>query len=345
MKKIGILTFSQANNFGAVLQAYALAQTLRSLGHQANVLNYRHNDLEALKRRLSYIKHLLLTPRRFYVEQKFKSFRKKYLKLETKIYKDAIAALEKNYDLFITGSDQVWNTDITTYDQTYLLDFVKDKNKKFSYAASFGKECLTQKEAELYKPLLSDFKALSVRERQGADIIKKLTGRDAAINLDPTFLLNKKQWEEIAILPKEDNYVLMYLFYQPAETISFAQKLSAKKGLKLIGIRKGIKEHYALPTPREFIGYFLKAKYVITNSFHGTAFSINFNKEFFIDLLPPPSKVNSRLEHILKLTGLESRLISNIQANGETITDWTNVNKILDCEREKSLNYLKEITK
>ncbi len=169
-------------------------------------------------------------------------------------------------------------------------------------------------------------------------------------------LLSKEKWNEFAgnVGIKED-YVLLYMIMDNDKLFSFARKLARDKNLKLINIspnfinRTGIKTicsktgKIIYPKPKEWISYFMKAKYVVTNSFHGLTFSINLNKQFFIDLLSSNWDVNSRVKNLLDLTNLEDRLIDNIGTNYDKPIDWNSVNKIIEKERENSLNYLKSI--
>lgn len=348
MKKAAILTFSRAHNYGALLQTYALLTAINTAGTKAEVLNYLCPAIETQYAAFSLgaksspadiLWRLLLTPRRLAKHIIFYPFQTNYLKLGHRISKKNLTSLNRKYDVFVTGSDQVWNTEITASDTAFFLDFVEDSSKKNSYAASFGREELDSKEKAFIAPLLCSFNKLYVRETQAEKIVKELTGRDAPVVLDPTLLLDKKQWESVAIRPTSTKYVFMYLLERDPKIIAFAKNLAAEKGLKLIDSRKIL---IAL-SPRRFLGHILNAQYIVTNSFHGTILSINFNKEFFTDLLPPPAKVNSRIENIMSLAGLEHRFIQNIKKNGIKNINWNKVNDIINKQRQKSLNYLNQI--
>lgn len=363
MKKIGILTFHKADNYGALLQAYALKTVLNNMGNNVHIINYfcpklqkdykiinfgDHSCISVLKQMIK----LAFFPFSIYIRSRFSSFRKQYLTNGKPFYPDTIASLSNYYDIFIAGSDQVFNPHITGFDPNYFLAFNKCKNKNFSYSASFGieQENLSNKEKNFLKTNLLNFKRLSVRERQGQKIINALINNcDCEVSLDPTLLLTKKEWEKIATSPKQKKYILLYLMYKDHNIISFAKHLAKKTKCKLIfispalDIKNRVPACHVYPTPQEWLGYFLNAKYVVTNSFHGLAFSINFNKDFFVDLLPPPSKVNSRLENLLDLTGLRGRLISAGADLNTPAPDWAEVNAKLAAEKEKSLSYLRSI--
>ena len=345
MKKIAILTYVQADNYGALLQAYALKKVVFIWGGEAVVLNFKglpgRTDMKGI------IKKVCFPVWNFRIKKNFKSFRDIILKNSLPLKRDNLPALNDKFDIFITGSDQVWNFFGNGFDSSYLLDFVRDNNKKYSYAASFGRPEITPEEEALCAPLLKLFAGISVREDCGVPLAERLSSKSVRRDIDPTLLLTKNEWLEVAQMPDRENYVLLYLMSHNAKIIDYAKKLGQKKGLKVVMIttspipRKGIE--VLTVTPQQWLGYFLKAKYVVTNSFHGLAFSINFNKDFFVDLLPPPSKVNARLENLLELTGLKGRLIDNICDNYEEEISWGEVNSIMEKEREKSNNYLKEI--
>ena len=357
MKKVGILTFSRANNYGALLQAYALKMALKNLGADAEMINYKapsmevwHNPNPFVNRGFkNFLKKILFFPAKLYVRRLFSPFMDKYLDGKSTYSRAELPNLEKNYDCFITGSDQVFNKNLTAGDDTYFLDFVKDGVKKYSYAASFGSSDFSKADRLRFKELLKNFEKISLREESGADFVKNLLpGKETALNLDPTLLLSKSEWSQIAKEPDNGDYILFYSASNNEKIIKFLSKMSENTKLPIYYcdgsfLRKPLKSKHLLCTPQEWLGYFLKAKYVVTNSFHGLAFSINFNKDFFVDLLPPPSKVNARLENLLKLTGLKGRLIDNIGDNYEEEISWGEVNSVMEKEREKSNNYLKEI--
>jgi len=353
MKRTGILTFNRAINYGAALQVFALQETLESFGCDVKIINYISPELEedhrifSLKRCKSLralAANLINIPFAFLRSKYFASFRKKYLK-ETAPSRSP-AEFNGSFDLFIAGSDQVFNPQITRADKNYFLDFVEDKNKKFSYAASFGLDKISQEEAAFMTPLLNDFKKVSVRENQGAEIYKNLCGKDAEVDLDPVLLQTADFWQKTASNKLNgEKFILVYLIFNDQKLFAFAQELARKTGLKIkvisYSLRRPIKADYIMPSVNEWVEYFLKAEYIITNSFHGIAFSINFKKDFFADFLPS-GYVNSRLEDILKMTGLTGRLIGNNPPL--KISDWAYSYSVIAAEREKSLNYLKSIT-
>jgi len=258
--------------------------------------------------------------------------------------------ISSEYDRFICGSDQVWNHNITDFDRNYFLDFTEDTLKKNSYAASFGISSIPLEHAKEYKTLLKGFNHISVRENQGKKIIKDLINREAELVLDPTLLLNKQDWERIAIdYKKEKEYILLYTFGNSPTIKTFVEELSEQTGYAIVYISySAIKRVNAIYEkcvgPAEFLGLFKNARYVVTNSFHGTCFSLNFNKEFFLEMLPESQGVNSRLENILDLFDLRSRqIINSANANIFKAIDYDEVNKKMLVERQRSLDFLNKI--
>ena len=361
MKRVGILTFHRANNYGALLQAYALKFFLLKMKYNAKIINYLSYSIENEYKFFSHFENfgmkwiinkcikLLLLPFICYCNFKFKNFRKQFLTDTIEFFDKDLEKQKNEFDLVITGSDQVFNIRKTNFDKSYFLDFVKVKDKCFSYAASFGLEyeSLTEEEKIFIKQNLQNFNCLSLREQEGLNIVKKLSNIKAEIHIDPTLLLNREDWIKISKIPKEKNFVLIYLINSNNKIIEYANKLAKSKNLKIKIITSKIKElilnrNTFVSSPQEWLGYFLNAKYIVTNSFHGLAFSINFNKQFFVDFIPN-NKLNSRIENLLSLTNLKDRLIDNIGTEYDKPINWDCVNSIVEKEREKSNIYLSKI--
>lgn len=332
-----------------MLQAYALKTAIQTLGFQVACVDYRSPFYPDTKwwSKVSFLTKLLkkrLRGHPFYPKF-FDKFMEKYLQDTPPIMNEQLSQLNNQFDLFITGSDQVWNFAITHGDTAFLLDFVTDSKKKSSYAASFGFDYIDEAAKPVFARLLPQFTHLSVREQSGAALVKQITGKDVPVVLDPTLLLSQAHWASFAAPIQQKGYVLLYLMNENDKIISFAKNLAQKKGLSLRCISfekiKGISCFGG--TPEEFVGYFQNAAYVVTNSFHGLAFSINLNKNFFVDWLPPSWPANPRLENLLHVTQLQDRLIDQIKTNYDQPIEGTKVNALLEAEREKSLHYLRGI--
>jgi len=257
------------------------------------------------------------------------------------------------YNCFLTGSDQVFNLECSNYDENYFLDFVKENKKKNSYAASFGFDNAPENDVEKYKKLLNGFKNISVREKQGVKIAKEIADKDAVEVLDPTLLISGDEWCEIVKhTPKYSNkYILIYALKPSKMLMEFANELKRLTGYDMVFIKDSLTKEgqnvlskdvkYVKDVdPFEFVNYFANAEYIITNSFHGTAFSINFNKKFFTELLAPETKVNSRLENILDMLDLRDRQILSLDDVKLDEIDYERVNKVLEERKNLSIDYL-----
>lgn len=344
--QIKTLTFHNAINYGAVLQAYALPAKIKELGYEDVYLyDYRNtkidNSYKIFKKGVGLkgmIMQVAVMPLKIIKYRKFKRFIKKYIPTSNKVNDD---------DLFIVGSDQVWNYRASDFDKTFFLDFVRNKENKNSYASSFGFSKIPDEYRLEYKELLSEFKNISVREKTGNKIINGLLGHDVTEVVDPVLLIDKEKWGKIAGTRK-DKYILMYLMAKTDSIMEFAKKLSEQTGLKVYYIND-----YAFSNnknivvkrcvgPIEWLNLFYNAEYVVTNSFHGTAFSICFNKNFFVELLPDGFDVNSRLTDVLDTYGLSDRIINNSECSTKNI-DYNKVNSLVKREKQRSIDYLSDI--
>ena len=249
--------------------------------------------------------------------------------------------------MFVAGSDQIWNYNLTDSDFYYFLDFPKKHLKKVSYAGSFGLSAIDEKHKEKIDTLLNDFDYLSVRENQASKIIKELSGKDVPVVCDPTLLLTKEDWENIATKKeKKSGYIFVYTVFNSDRIWEYAEELSKKTGLpvKTISYSKLHKRNACYDYtagPDDWVSYMLNADYVITNSFHGVAFSVNFNKNFFFDMPPEKAGVGSRISDITARYALSDR---NISAPGFSYTDaapdFTTANEKLCEDRDFSFRFI-----
>ena len=258
-------------------------------------------------------------------------------------------ALPNSFDAVVAGSDQIWNYNLTNDDWFYFLNFQKQNTKKIAYAGSFGLSILDDSKKEIIKKHLSDFDYLSVREKTAQSILHNDFDIEAELVLDPTLLLNEKDWQ--SFYKKElysSGYIYVYTVFNSPTLWDFAYKLSQKTGKKIRTIRysklhKPEAECCFTAGPSEWLSHLSDADYVVTNSFHGVAFSINFNKQFFFELPPEKSGVGSRLSDITARYGLENREISVADIN--TIIDYTYTNQKLAEDRKNSEKFIKQFLK
>ena len=347
MKKVGILTLNDAINYGALFQMYSLYVTLFNENFEVQIINYEDNVINNryrlfLKRKSikSNIKELLFMPSRILEQNSFSSFKKK-MNFSRRVNNDTIKELE--FDAVIAGSDQIWNLTLTNNNYTYFLDWFQ--GDKYSYAASFG---INQFDWQFESAIshLIDYKAISVRENNALSFLQRHS-IDAIQNIDPIFLLDSKYWRDIAIRPNECNdYILIYTIGYSNEIIDFARELAEKNNLRVLLLsddilyKRGIKIIRG-SSPEKWLGYFYYARYIITNSFHGTAFSIAFNKEFYCDNVKTTLKdTNTRIESLLQVMGIGNRNINNGRIDD---IDWSEVNMAIKRERERSFHYLSKI--
>ena len=356
MNKIGILTVHSNANPGSMLQAYALQTSIIKVKDEQSdceIINYMIPDLFWNRSKGS------LLPIRIYIWLHFHLANKKYLKFGDNYLKlipvkrikpNELSTYANKYDTIVVGSDQIWNTRAGAYwDPNYLLDWVGDKTRKIAYAASFGTDDLEIVWQERFKKSLQSYHALSVREYNGVDIINGFIDKPVEWVLDPTLLLNKEEWSKIAVKPKETNYIFVYCINRSAKTEQLIREMSAKTGMEVIQCSVGLKslmrgvKTIRFTSPEEWMGYMLYSNYAVVSSFHGTAFAINFNKQFIVDT---GDYRGSRMKSILKLFSLEDRMITNDMQLGKIKDiDFNPVNDKLQLERSKSMNYLSEALK
>ena len=356
--KIATLTFHRTTNYGALFQTFALQKVLESIGYETEVLDYRSNIIEARYKKPSIA--YFISPKNIakilfknsFIRNNSKTFANfsKKIKLSPIVYDASnIQSANALYDRFIVGSDQVWNWECMGVDSNYLLGFA-DSNKKISYAASFGITKIPQKLEEWYKHFLVNFKSVSVRECSGKKIYNQLTNKECTVVLDPTLLLNE-DWVKIAHSIERvisEKYVLVYLMKETPSIFKSAKLYACTHGYRVIYINDrlfghlGVKSLY-YTSPEQWLNLFYYAECIFTNSFHGTVFSINLHKNFWIETLPPPSKVNSRILDILDMFGLKDRIIDKRSVLEDTPIDYRKADEILDKQRHISIEFLKNV--
>lgn len=358
--KIGILTFHCAHNYGAVLQCYALQETLKQIGHDVEVIDYRpqylltsysiFNKYRILSKNpilmiRFFIREMLLLPVRIKRYHAFNEFIETKLNLSHRIMKRDIPS---SYDIYIMGSDQIWNPKITQgFDSVYFgyFDFHKGEKKYISYAASMEANLFDTKSTQFYVKALNNFDALSVRETRLAELLQPLTTKKIEIVLDPTLLANRNIWNRIALEPSiKRKYVLMYQVRCNENTLRIANNIANQIGAVVIEIMSYPTRHFSkkqLPwsSPEEFLGLIKNAACVVTTSFHGTAFSIIFNRPFYCIQLD--DGWDTRSLSLLKTIGLCDRMIKKSETPKFTEIDYNGeINKCLFQLRENSLHYL-----
>ena len=356
--KIGILTFHSAHNYGAMLQCYALQEVLKRMGHDVEVIDYRleyrfrsdnrkctFRQLNPLATIKSIVIKIITLRIALLRRRNFENFKRTYMALSEIVDKDHIP---NDYDVYVMGSDQIWNPTITKgFDPVYFGSFwfPKGNRKYVSYAASMERSELTDEEKAFCRKSLKNFDAISVREKVLAHLLQPLTSQKVEVVLDPTLLLEKQAWERIAKLPKiKEKYVLVYqVRVQGNEnTIQIAKKVAAQ--IKAIVIQVAVSPYLNRrklqhESPTQFLGLMQHAACVVTTSFHGTAFSVIFNRPFYYVELGDGN--DSRAKSLLYDIGLADRIIPMDSFPTFTEIDYDRVNDKVTDLRLKSAEFLK----
>lgn len=285
--KYGIITFQNTLNCGACLQAYALCKFLRNNGIECDILDYQCESIVDRELRFHKSSNVIKTIANYFLTwQKQKKMNYHFLDIMRQenmlshVYNpETICSANDEYDGFITGSDQVWNTKITNRDYNFFLDFADAKKTKIAFSTSIG-EMWKEEEKQKIISLLRKYNSISVREDIDVNVIEKLTGISTRHVCDPTMLLQDNEWRKIAIKPRETGYILLYNPESGVEKI--AKEYSKKTGKKLIWIGTGkVKlgnKRGKTVIPAEWIGYIANADAVFTDSYHGLLFSLYFEK-------------------------------------------------------------------
>lgn len=348
MKKIGIITIHSDLNYGAFLQAFALATYLNNKGYYARIIDYRKipNSPRIYKFPINLVYKLYNLPRLF-------RYRRFISPLLSNIRYNTLKELDsfnEDFDVLISGSDQIWNPTcggLHKLNPAYFLAFApNDKYKKISYGSSIGSYIYNEKERLQIKKWLDGYAHLSTRETSGALQLTSFLNRPVEVVLDPSLLLTKNEWYQYSSNVKINvNYVLVYYIDELEEVVNYARVIADKYGLKVALITNMAKKYPGVDIniphcgPSQFLWLFANATYIVTNSFHGTAFAVNFNKDFVSVI-----KRNSpqRAQTLLKNVGLYERLLTSVDELDKITlkVDFEEANKKLDILRNDSISYL-----
>ena len=307
--KVGILTFHDTDSYGAVLQAYALQTILKNLGVESSFVSFEKST-SAAERAVPGNPAI----RRLIEEGEkrrglFASFREKHLHVGHPFPREACANIDALFDCFIAGSDQIWNLSVPESDRQFFLPFASPE-KRYSYAASFGSGEMPMKVREWCAGQLAGFAALSVREESGRRLIKELTGRDAIVCLDPTMLLEGKDWEAIASQSPDGHYAMLFMLQYNKGLADTAERWAEQHGLPLKIVTASFMPHFGYEAwsstgPEEWIGLISGADAVFTNSFHGAVFSLIYRRPLRVALLEGAlQNRNGRIVELLESLGM-----------------------------------------
>lgn len=370
--KICFLTFSRARNYGAVLQTYATYRYLKSLGNEVTLVDYLTERYDIYKP--DYPKTFLSRSHKWgkniftrfiwknviyknvlKSHKLFWDFIEKNIPISPTFYNETeLKDFCKDFDCAISGSDQIWNTDFTKDnkpDRPYFLSFADKGMKKLAYSSSFGKATLEDTEKGEIEELLSEYDRIFVREKSGKEIVEDL-GLKAEVILDPTLICDKKIWEELAgdrIYAKP--YLLLFQIFPNGRRLKLAEKVAKQKGLKLIVVAPYSMDKYkikhkvvCLPEISEWLSYFKYADFIMTDSFHATAFSVIFERDFAVDA---NVSYNGRMKTLLDSLDLSERMYENTLSADilDKGIDYSEVSGKLAVIQERSRTYINDALK
>lgn len=377
--RVGIITTFRQPNWGSVLQAYALEKVIEQMNYDVEVIDYKYpnefhwkrgikwgknpNTLKAKLHKIKVYFLCMLKLRSKPMMELLNSFIKKNMKLSRQI--DSYESLHENppiYDIYVSGSDQIWNPNTMFGDMSYMFDFVPNGNKKISYASSFSCLSIPNSLKDIYKINLSTYSALSVRENNGRNIIRQLIGRDAKVVLDPTLLLSKEHWEKLAEKAKKTDlpksyilcYMLAYTFSADKPMGKLLEMVQRKYNMPVIALKTMPQSFHGdifqLPVSyskgiEEFLYLINNASIVVSSSFHGTAFSLNFGKPL---IAMGAMNEDDRVLSLLKNLGMKNQFVYAEKLQESSINpfyDVENAQKKMKELRLDSLSFLRNSLK
>lgn len=360
--RVGIATFQWADNYGAVLQAYALQTFLQSCGHEVEIVDYRPRKESSLIRRW-----LSASPRGCVLKWEanwkktvFEKFRLKHLVRTPDVFRSSsdLCGIGGRYELAITGSDQVWNprwlAQVDGLSDLYFLSFAGPKTRRISYAASIGHSDVSTIESKWRRILgcgMSAMDAISVREQSAIDVVRQLSGRSDVICVaDPTLLLDRAHYEELARFSvRKSPYLFSYMLHgMEGDGAGVCRMIAGRLGMEILQcdtVKTDIHAGYTLPTPEKWLGVLCTARFVVTNSFHCTVFCLIYHIPFVAILVNGVnSSMNGRITDLLTAVGLKERIVMPDVGIPSLLAtagiDWDCVDQAVALMREKGIMFL-----
>ena len=356
--KIGILTFHCAENYGAVLQCYATQEFLKSQGHEVCVIDYRPNYLlrpyqlihtkrikcsKPLEAVVNLSKELIHIPKRCYLKWAYRRFSTTYLALTKRVTATSIPA---ELEAYVVGSDQIWNPKLTKgFDEVYFcrFPFPKERKKYIAYAASMEAKALDAAAEHYYREALQQFDVLSVREQPLQQLLQPLTSQPVCQVLDPTLMVPTTMWDNLSAKVRlPEKYVLVYQGRSSHHTLRIAKEIARQIDAEVVVLGTWFSlEHklcYRCVSPEGFVHAVRHAACVVTTSFHGTAFSIIFNRPFYTIRLNDGA--DSRSRSLLTSLGLYDRMVDTASSPTFVPVDYALANTKLDEWRKISQEFL-----
>ena len=349
MKIYGV-TYDHTINYGSCLQAYALQEAVRRLRAGGEACDYKLITLTYIYKKPKLNRSLGWYVMSKYVHaRRFAEFERRHMKYAVVRKWEDLPGLNDQADAFMCGSDVIWGARFNKGGGAFYLDFAE--KYKFSYAPSFG-EPMSEKIGEREAAWIARLDDVSCREEYTCELIEAVTGKHPAVVADPVLLLDREDWEKVAAEDKKklpEHYIMVYKTYSLKNMDAFVEKLQKETGLPVIqaawgafNIRK-LGVLFGGPTPQRWVNLFANADYVVTNSFHGTAFSVLFHKRFFTFMAAPYQEVpGTRLDSFLTRMGLMHRCLNYLP---DTIdlgpVDFTEADAALEKTKKESYDYLR----
>ncbi len=344
------ITYDHTVNYGSCLQAYALQEIIENISFGGEKNKYLLIPVRTFREWPvnKSLKGLIVLPIILLHRTQFRSFENKYMHFAKVCSFEDLSSLNKFADAFVCGSDVIWNPDLNFNLPAFYLDFA---NKyKFSYAASFGKAEIDDTTLNSVKSLVDSFDSISLREESGLNIISSLTNKPARVVCDPVLLMTKNAWENLIIENRrKQKYIFVYITHLSKNVQNYLLRLKEETGLEIVYAAYGPKQAIKfgmiqVQKPERWLQLLHDAEYVVTNSFHATAFSVLFHKKFFTVVNGDISKgINVRMYDLLNYFGLKDRIFSSVPMKIDlSEIDYNDVDKKLSGMREDSLNYLRE---
>lgn len=368
-QKIALVTTWASDNYGAVLQSFALQATCEKLGLKSEFLNYKCPALIELDRPrfwnrnprtlvLNCLRHLAY-PRYYQLlkkrKQLFETFRIQHFKQSPSYSRQTLASANESYQYFVSGSDQVFNLEITKGDPSFLLDFVTPNGKKKTYGASFGYRVIPKLYQSVSVQYISQFSSLLMREDQAVTLVKEMANNRSKVAqvLDPVFLSTPEEWKNVFSISSkkfEDPYLLLYCIGPESSLVAAAKAYAKERHLKIIQVLSGRdlkvwkqRDWEALaPDPEGFLTLIANASCVFAHSFHGVALSILFNIPFFFPMPSNGPESDPRTSSLFHVFDLPPRYIHQDGTIDENPLDWAKINKIIAEQRAVSLTLFSE---
>ena len=363
--KVAVITRHAIANYGSLLQTMATQQVIENMGHSCRIIDYIRSDESYRKRELTLLRQkpqwynnpvkrsmylALRQPESILTGKRFDKYQKAYLRCTRRyIAPEELVQDKPEADIYLTGSDQVWGpVEDGTYDPSYCLSFTEDGDRRASYAASFGRTALTDESEAYYRKWLSRYENITVRESSAVEMLQGWEIPAQQV-LDPTLLLDQTYWSGYAKPIRHKKYVLVYQLHNDPLLGQYAEKVAKAMGLPLIRLSATFHQisrpgkFVWAPDPGKFLSYIKNASCMVTDSFHGTAFAINFNTPF-VEVLPN-NKTGTRNMSILELTGLTHRILRDPEdiSLARQEVDFTYANQVLAQKREESLAIFRKI--